>query len=69
MGIRVCMRMSCVSGCVVALNWYLPRTFFRSDVSGAGGWYRGWRFSVISTTYLVLLDVVGSGCGALSCSV
>ena len=29
------------------------------------GWYRGWRFNVKSATYLVLLDVVGSGCGAL----
>ena len=26
-----------------------------------------WRFNAISTTYLVLLDVVGSGCGELSC--
>ena len=26
----------------------------------------GWRLNVISTTYLVLLDVVGSGCGTLS---
>ena len=26
------MRMSCVNGCVVALDWYLPRTFFRSGV-------------------------------------
>ena len=33
---RVCMRLSCVNGCVVALDWYLPRTFFRSGVSGAG---------------------------------
>ena len=23
----MCMRMSCVNGCVVALDWYLPRTF------------------------------------------
>ena len=29
------------------------------------GWYMGWRFNVKSSTYLVLLDVVGSGCGAL----
>ena len=28
--------MSCVSGCVVALDWYLSCTFFRSGVSGAG---------------------------------
>jgi len=33
------------------------------------GWCRGWRFNAISTKYLVLLDVVGSGCGALSCGV
>ena len=32
----MCLRMSCVNGCVVALDWYLSRTFFRSDVSGAG---------------------------------
>ena len=30
------MRMSCVNGCVVALDWYLPRMFFRCDESGAG---------------------------------
>ena len=30
------LRISCVNGCVVALDWYLPRTFFRSGVSGAG---------------------------------
>ena len=29
----------------------------------------GWRFNVKLATYLVLLDVVGSGCGALSCRV
>ena len=27
------MRTSCVNGCVVALDWYLPRMFFKSDVS------------------------------------
>jgi len=32
----VYMRMSCVNGCVVALDQYLPHTFFRSGVSGAG---------------------------------
>jgi len=32
----VYMRMSCANGCVVALDWYLPRKFFRSGVSGAG---------------------------------
>jgi len=32
----VCMRMSCVNGCVVALDWYLSGTFFRSGVSGEG---------------------------------
>jgi len=31
----VYMRMSSANGCVVALDRYLPRTFFRSDVSGA----------------------------------
>jgi len=31
---------------------------------GWAGWYRGWKFNVKSVTYLVLLDVVGSGCGA-----
>ena len=30
------MQMSRVNGCVIALDWYLPRTFFRSVVSGAG---------------------------------
>ena len=30
------MRMSCGNGCVVALDWYLPCTFFRSGVSEAG---------------------------------
>jgi len=29
----------------------------------------GWRFNVKSATYLVLLDVVGSGCGVLCCRV
>ena len=32
----MCMRMSCVNGCVVALDWCLPRTFFMSGVPGAG---------------------------------
>jgi len=32
----VYMRMSCVNGCVVVLDWCLPRTVFRSGVSGAG---------------------------------
>ena len=32
----VYMRMSCANGCVVVLDWYLPRAFFRSGVSGAG---------------------------------
>ena len=30
------MRMSCVNGCVVVLDWCLPGTFFRSGVSVAG---------------------------------
>ena len=30
------MRMSCANGCVIALDWYLLRAFFRSGVSGAG---------------------------------
>ena len=30
------MRMSCANGCVVVLDWYLPRAFVRSGVSGAG---------------------------------
>ena len=30
------MRMSCANGFIVALDWYLPRAFFRSGVSGAG---------------------------------
>ena len=30
------MRMPCVNGCAVALDWYLSRTFFRSGVSGVG---------------------------------
>ena len=30
------MRMSCENGFVVALDWYLPRAFFRSGVSGVG---------------------------------
>jgi hypothetical protein len=48
--ICVYVRMSCVNGCVVALDWYLPRTFgvseagvlmhalglFDGGVSGAG---------------------------------
>ena len=25
--IRVCLRMLCVNGCVVAFDWYLPRMF------------------------------------------
>jgi len=32
----VYMQMSCVNGFVVALDWYLPHAFFRSDVSGVG---------------------------------
>jgi len=32
----VCMRMLCVNGCVMALDWYLAHMFFRCDVSGAG---------------------------------
>jgi len=32
----VYMRMSSVSGCIVALDWCLPHMFFRSGVSGAG---------------------------------
>ena len=35
MGPRVYMRMSCANGCVVVLDWYLSRAFFRSGVSGA----------------------------------
>ena len=26
----------CANGCVVVLDWYLPRAFFRCGVSGAG---------------------------------
>ena len=29
-------RMSCANGCVVVLDCYLPRAFFRSGVSGVG---------------------------------
>jgi len=36
-------------------------------VPGWAGWYMGWRFNMRLATYLVLLDVVGSGCGALRC--
>ena len=32
----VYMRMSCVNGCVMVLDWYLCRAFFRPGVSGAG---------------------------------
>ena len=30
------MRMTCVNWCDVALDWYLPRTFFKSGESVAG---------------------------------
>jgi len=36
MGPRAYMRMSCANWCVVALDWYLYRAFFRSGVSGVG---------------------------------
>jgi len=39
----------------------------RGSVPVMGRLVRGWRFNVRSVTYLVLLDVVGSGCGALRC--
>jgi len=32
----VYMQMSCANECVVALDWYPPRTFFRSGVSEVG---------------------------------
>ena len=48
----MCMGVSCVYGSVVVLGWYLPGTFFRSDVSGAG----------VSMYALCLFD--GGVCGA-----
>jgi len=41
----------------------------RGSMPVMGRLVRGWRFSVKSATYLVLLDVVGSGCGVLRCRV
>jgi len=49
----VYMQMSCANGCVVALDWYLPRTFFRSGESGA---------SVLMHA-LCLFDLGGGGGG------
>ena len=49
----MCMRMLCVNGCVMALDWYLPRTFFRSDVSGAG--------VLMHTLCLMMGGVCGAG--------
>jgi len=34
--IRVCLRMLCVNGCVVVLDWYLPRMFSGLVYRGAG---------------------------------
>ena len=36
LGPRVYMQMLRANGCVVALDWYLHRAFFRSGVSGMG---------------------------------
>ena len=32
----MCLRMSCANGCVVALDWYLPRVFSGLAYRGAG---------------------------------
>ena len=45
--------MSCVNWCVVAFDWYLPPTFFRSGVSGAGV-----LMHALCRCYLVLLGGV-----------
>ena len=47
--------MSCVNGCVLVLDWCLPRTFFRSSVSGAG----------VLVYVLCLLCILGSAGGCV----
>ena len=41
----------------------------RGSMPVMGRLVKGWRFNVKLATYLVLLDVVGSGCGVLRCRV
>ena len=65
-------RSGCTDACVVPVWWEGCVVQVLLGALGEvcrwwAGWYRGWRFNVTLATYLVLLDVVGSGCGALPC--
>jgi len=69
-----CIGSGCTDACVVPFWWEGCVVQVLLGALGGvcrwwAGWYRGWRFNVKSATYLVLLDVVGSGCGALCCRV
>ena len=64
--VNLCMSCACCwEGCVVLVLFGALGEVSR----WWAGWYKGWRFNVKLATYLVLLDVVGSGCGALPCRV
>ena len=70
----LCIGNRCTDACVVPFWWEGCVVQVLLGALGGvcrwwAGWYRGWRFNVKSATYLVLLDVVGSGCGALRCRV
>jgi len=41
----------CANGCVVVLDWYLHRAFFRSGVSGAGVLMQGCVVQVLLGAY------------------
>jgi len=60
------MRCACLMGGVCGAGVIRCN---RGSMPVMGRLVRGWRFSVKSATYLVLLDVVGSGCGVLRCRV
>jgi len=70
----LCIGNRCTDACVVPFWWEGCVVQVLLGALGGvcrwwAGWYRGWRFNVKSATYLVLLDVVGSGCGAMRCKV
>ena len=64
-------RSGCTDAWVVPVWWdgCVVQVLLGEVCQWWGGWYKGWQFNVKLATYLLLLDVVGSGCGALSCRV
>ena len=69
-----CIGSGCTDACIVPVWWEGCVVQVLLGALGGvcwwwAGWYRGWRFNVKLAIYLVLLDVVGSGCGALRCRV